>query len=97
MSVGILEAGKNLAMPFTVPWTGAINYFVESQHLTTAFAVDANSLLAFRSGQQYTYWGNNAPQLVHRQQVIVPFRGTWYLVIVNYNPFNTAVYYNLQL
>jgi hypothetical protein len=98
MSVVTVQANKNLAVQISVPLDRKVTYHVESEFATTVFLLDAANLAAMRSGQRYTYWGgNNTSQLKNHQTVTLPNSvfATWYLVIVNYNPWPTAVSYTV--
>lgn len=102
MSVVTLRANSHLAVPVTRGILGspAIGYHVESEHPTHAFAVNDEGLNAFRSGQNYNYWGTpnaaNVPGTIHDYKG-PDFPGLWYLVIVNYGAVPTAVYYRAPL
>ena len=94
MSVFTLKANTNYGAQYTVPVNGVVRYEVESEHPVVVVMMDAPNFAAFRAGQKYSSWGSGTPLQVHKQQQwTLPFRGPWYLVIINYNPYPTAVYF----
>lgn len=94
MSTFTLQANSNFAVPYTVPFNGRIRYEVESEYPTTTYVLDQANLMAFRAGQKFTYFGGFQSTNQHRQELTLPWRGMWYLVMVNFNTFPTAVHYN---
>jgi hypothetical protein len=101
MSVVTLRANSHLAIPvYGGLLTGqpAISYHVESEHPTHVFAIAAASLDAFRAGQDYRYWG--VPNAANLPATNHAYNGPnmtepWYLIIVNYNQWPTAVYHRV--
>jgi hypothetical protein len=96
MSVYILGANSNYGAQYNVPANGVIRFEVEAEHPIVVQVMDATSFAAFRAGggSSYTGYGPNAATTVHKQNWTLPFRGPWYLVMINYNPTQTAVYFN---
>ena len=93
MSTFTLQPQNHFAAPYNAVWAGPVTYFVESEFPTTSMVLDGNNLAAFRAGQRFQFMGRLENANVHRQTVYIPYRGTWFLVIVNYGTVPTAVHF----
>jgi hypothetical protein len=87
-----LQANHHWALPFTVPQSGKIRFDVDSELPTTTLVLDDTGLVAFRSGKPPQSYGGFANATKHKQEITLPFRGMWYMVVVNYNTVPTAVH-----
>jgi NAD kinase len=95
MSVFTLQANSNYAAQYTVPANGTIRFEVESESPVAVVVMDSANLAEFRAGREYRSYGSPATlNAVHRQTWSLPFRGQWFLVIINYNQFPIAVHFN---
>jgi hypothetical protein len=91
MSVFILGANKNYGAQYNVPLNGVIRFEVEAQLPITAVVMDEPNFAAFRQGLKYSSWGPATQATEHKQQWTLPFRGKWFLVMINRNPQPAAV------
>ena len=97
MNTFTLQANHHRPVPYTVPPSGKIRFEVDSEYPTSTLILDEAGYAAFRSGSAvyYRYGGFDATT-EHRQELILAFRGTFYLVIVNYSlSQSTAAHYNV--
>jgi hypothetical protein len=95
MSVFILPADYNRWFTFAVPANGKIVYEVESDQPTTVLVLDQMGINTWTSGKNATGYGPRVSATQHRQSLVLPFRGPWYLVIANFTNHQTAVHYNV--
>jgi hypothetical protein len=94
MSVFTLQANCNHAAQYYVPANGMIRFEVESEFPIVVVVMDLANLMEFRAGRTYNYFGPATPNTMHHQTFGLPFRGQWFLVMINYNQFSTAVHFN---
>ena len=96
MNTFTLNPNSHMALAYAVPFNGAIRYEVDSERPTWTFVMDERNLAEFKAGRQYQWFGGQSNVTEHRWNQELFFRGTWYLVIVNYNTMlPTAVHYNV--
>jgi len=97
MPVLTLSANSYLQYGYQVPRNGLVAYYVEAERPVNTYVVDKTGLDQFLRGEPYvnSYGGfQDRPQ--HRQEVVLPFQGWWYLIILNRNPWPVAVYYQVR-
>lgn len=96
MSVQTLQGNHHLAISYTAPWLGPIHYDVESESPISVYVFDAANLNAWKSGMPATFLGGVEGTTKFSQDVWVPSRTVWYLVLVNGLFVPTAVYFNVR-
>lgn len=96
MSTFTLPANKNVAYKYVVPFLRRIKFEVESERPTTTMVLDMAGLEAFRAGRHPKMYGGLTEQTQHKQELVLPFSGDWYLLIINYDRARaTAVHYTV--
>ena len=98
MSTFTLSANSHVAFSYAVPQNGRIRFDVESERPTATLVVDSKGLAEFKAGRykEMHSYGGSAGLTHHVQELHLPFRGPWYLLIVNWDPKQvTAVHYNV--
>lgn len=97
MSVVTLVPNSNWEVPYQVPFDGRIRYEVESNWPVSVYAVAPENLAAYRAGQSWLYHAaaTTAPQLTLRNEMTLPFRGTWHLFFINNTGYYVAVHFNV--
>ncbi len=96
MSVLTLQANHHLAVTYVAPWFGPAHYDVESEVPITIFVFDEPNFLAWKANQPSTYIAAAPNVQKWSQDVFLKSRSTWFLVLVNSNWQNSAVYYNVR-
>jgi hypothetical protein len=95
MSVFTLPPNHNRWFSFNVPANGKITYEVESEQPTGVLVLDQVGINTWTSGKPASGYGPYVTTTKHYQQLVLPFRGPWYLVIANFTGQQTAVHYNV--
>lgn len=98
MATALLKPKSYLKVRYSVPRRGLVEYKVEADHPVTTFVLDEEGLSEFlgRSGDVYSYYGGFPNRYEHRQELRLPFRGWWYLVIDNRHREPVAVHYEVS-
>jgi hypothetical protein len=82
-----------------VPRNGVIEYDVEAEPPVDTFVLDPEGLVEFNRGDDYihSYYGGFTNRRKHHQELKLPFRGWWYLIIKNSNKRESAaVHYEVS-
>jgi hypothetical protein len=96
VSTFTLQGNSHLAVPYNAPFFGSVHYEVEAERPITLIVVDDVNLAAWRAGYPYNPIGGTAEVTRFQQDLFIPRNTRWYLVMVNYSPFPTAVWYNVR-
>jgi hypothetical protein len=95
VSVFTLQANHHAWFSYTVPANGRVRFDVESEIPTSTFVFDPKNFALFQGGQPYVPFGGLRNLRHHSQELTLPFRGVWYLVIMNTSSSPTAVTYTV--
>jgi len=95
----LLKRDSHLKIRYPVPRDGLIEYTVEADGAPVdTYVLDEKGLKEFNRGDDITsYYGGFTRRYSHHQEIRLPFRGWWYLLIVN--PSRTepvAVHYDVS-
>src|SRR6266702_1904733 len=94
VSVLTLKGQHHIVLAYNVPANGRVRFEVESETPTNTIVLDGQGLALFKAGQPYVPFGGLPMLQQHRQELTLPFQGTWFLVILNPLPTSTAVHFN---
>lgn len=86
MPVATIKPNTHLRIKYPVPRDGWIEYTVEADRPVTTFILDDEGLDEYynkKSGDIYSYYGGFPYRRLHHQELKLPFRGSWYLLIIN--------------
>jgi hypothetical protein len=86
MPVETIQPNSHLRIKYPVPRDGWIEYLVEADRPVTTFILDDKGLGEFyteKSDDIYSYYGGFSYRRNHHQELKLPFKGSWYLLIVN--------------
>lgn len=95
LSTDILGLGEYLSLRHRVPRRGRVEFMVESNVPVTTFVVDEDGLQEFEEGEEVSAWGGFHNRRLHQDKLTLPFRGNWWLLIVNESRRNAAVHYEV--
>lgn len=100
MPTTLLRPDTHLRIRYPVPHRGLIEYNVEADQPVDTFVLDRNGLMEFLDGKDdyiYSYYGGFTNRYKHHQEIKLPFRGWWYLIIRNPNKKESvAVHYEVS-
>ena len=98
MPTALLKPNSYLRVRYPVPRRGLIEYTVEASRPVDTFVLDEEGLKEFlgKGKDIYSYHGGFANRYEHHQELRLPFRGWWYLVINNQNRESVAVHYEVS-
>jgi hypothetical protein len=98
MPTALIEPGSYLRVRYSVPKRGLIEYSVEADRPVNTYILDEEGLKEFLGkGEDITsYYGGFYNRYEHHQELRLPFRGWWYLVIDNENHDPVAVHYEVS-
>jgi hypothetical protein len=99
MPVALIKPNKHLRVKYKVPRNGLVDYSVEADRPVTTFIVDDEGLKEFygRGDEVHSYYGGFPNRRWHQQELKLPFKGNWYLIILNEDDKNpAATWYNVD-
>jgi hypothetical protein len=100
MPVTTLKPDSHIRIKYTVPRSGLIEYTVEAERPVDTYILDAEGLKEFYDAKAdfiESYYGGFTNRKIHHQELRLPFRGSWYLLIKNANPTEpVAVRYEVE-
>jgi hypothetical protein len=69
---------------------------VEAQAPVNTYVLDEEGLREFYSGsREFSSWGGFTTRREHHQEIRLPFRGSWYLIVLNPSDSPVAVSYEV--
>jgi len=86
MQTALLKPDTHLRVRYPVPRNGWVEYTVEADGVpVTTWILDDDGLREFNSGRKdiTSYYGGFTHRYKHHQEIRLPFRGWWYLIIEN--------------
>ena len=97
MQTVLLEPDTHLRIRYSVPRNGLIEFTVEAGGAPVdTYILDEEGLKEFNKGGDVSYYGGFTNRYEHHQELRLPFRGSWYLLIVNRNSQPVAVHYDVS-
>jgi hypothetical protein len=98
MAFATLRPYSYLKVRYPVPKRGLIDYKVEAERPVDTFVLDEEGLREFlgKGRDVYSYYGGFSNRYEHHQELRLPFRGWWYLVIDNNQDEPVKVYYEVS-
>lgn len=99
MPTVLLEPDTHLKIRYPVPRNGLVEYTVEADgYPVTTYVVDEQGLKEFNRGEDIgSYYGGFTKRYKHHQELRLPFRGKWYLLVVNPSHRDSvAVHYDVS-
>lgn len=98
MPTTTLKPDTHLRIRYPTPRRGVVEYHVEADRPVTTFVLDEKGLREFyKGGDVYSYYGGFYGRREHHQELRLPFRGWWYLVIENLSETEpVAVHYEVS-
>jgi hypothetical protein len=90
-----LRQNSYIFFQFSLRRRGSIKFYVEAEQPVDTFVVDEDGFREFEAGRQCTIYGGFEGQQEHRQEVRVPYEGTWYLIISNPSYQPVAVHHEV--
>lgn len=98
MPIATLKPNTNIRIRYRVPRNRRIEYEVEADQPVDTYVLDDKGLEEFDHGKNayiYSYYGGFANRRHHQQELRLPFRGYWHLLIVSHNEEHVAVNYEV--
>jgi len=86
MGIATIGPNQNARLRYRVPKDRTIDFDVRASHSVKTYVTTKKGLEEFDNGErQFRYYGGfqDPPKRHHRQELILPFDGHWYLMIVN--------------
>jgi len=98
MPMALIKPRGYLRVRYSVPRRGLIEYYVQADKPVNTYILDEQGLSEFlgKGEDVYSYYGGFHNRREHRQELRLPFRGWWYLVIDNENREPVAVHYEVS-
>lgn len=100
MRTALLQPDTHLRIRYPVPRDGWVEYTVEADGVpVTTWVLDEEGLKEFNNGRKdiFSYYGGFANRYKHHQELRLPFRGWWYLIIENTSHDDpAAVHYDVS-
>ena len=80
-----LKPGDDVRIRYPVPRNGLIEYTVEAERPVTTYILDREGMDEYMGRKSYvtSYYGGFPTRRNHHQEIRLPFRGWWWLVIQN--------------
>ena len=77
---------QNARIRYRVPSDRTIEFHVQADRSVKTYVMTKKGLKLWDAGKRFKYYGGfQDPRRHHHQELILPFGGHWYLVIVNPN------------
>jgi hypothetical protein len=86
MGIAVIGPNQNARIRYRVPSSRTIEFDVRADHSVRTYIMTKKTLEEFDSGaKNFKYYGGfqDPPRRHHRQELVLPFDGHWYLMIVN--------------
>ena len=86
MGMAVIGPNQNARIRYRVPSSHTIEFDVRADHSVRTYIMTRKTLEEYDSGSKnFKYFGGfqEPPKRHHRQELILPFDGHWYLMIVN--------------
>ncbi len=86
MGMVVIGPDQNARFRYRVPSSRTIEFDVRADHSVKTYIMTKKTLEEFDSGvKHFRYYGGfqDPPLRHHHQELILPFEGAWYLMIVN--------------
>jgi hypothetical protein len=100
MQTALLKPDTHLKIRYPVPRDGRIEYTVEADGApVTTWVLDEQGVKEFNKGKEIieSYYGGFPKRGYHHQELRLPFRGWWYLIIENPSRSDSsAVHYEVS-
>jgi len=98
MPMALIKPRGYLRIRYSVPRRGLIEYNVQADKPVSTYILDEQGLSEFlgKGEDVYSYYGGFPRRREHRQELRLPFRGWWYLVIDSDNKEPVAVHYEVS-
>lgn len=88
---------QDLVVSYTVPRRGLVEFRVYAEAPVTTFVVDDAGLEDLANGEEEVpSYGGFHRRRIHHQELRLPFRGAWHLVIRNDGPATIEVEYEVR-
>ncbi len=86
MRTAVIGPNQNARIRYHVPSSHTFEFDVNADHGVKTYIMRSKGLELFDSGaKNFKYYGGfqDPPRRHHHQELMLPFEGAWYLVIVN--------------
>jgi hypothetical protein len=95
VSLATLKPNEGLSLKYRVPRRGLVEFVVEAERPVHTYVLDPEGLDAFNHGKTDRSFGGFMTRQRHHQELRLPFKGTWYLVILNPHDEPVAIGYDV--
>lgn len=95
MPVDIIQPQSHLALEYDVPRRRTVEFEVSANLPVSTYVLDEDGYDAFQQGESIPSYGGFTDRREHHQELILPFRGRWVLLIVNKLNEDVAVSYDV--
>ena len=86
MAIAQIGPDQNARIRYRVPKDRIIEFNVQADRSVKTYVMTKKGLQLWDAGKRFKYYGGfQDPRRHHHQELILPFGGYWYLVIVNPN------------
>lgn len=92
-----IPADSNVLLTYRTPRNGRIRFSVSSTEPVSTYIVDDDGVVEFDEGREIPAYGGFTRRFEHEQQITLPFRGRWHLLIVNREDVAAIVNYDVEL
>lgn len=96
MPTAHINPGQFVALEYTVPRSSVIEFNVDAEMAVDVHIVDFSGFYDFSRGREFTTYGGEMNRLHQAQQIRLPFRGAWYLIIKNRAEEQNRVDYDVR-
>jgi hypothetical protein len=98
MPILTLKPDTNVRIKYSVPKSGWVSFNVEAESPVDTFILDADGVKQFNQGEAFVdSYGGFTNRRVHEQEIRLPFKGPWWLIIKNSNTKKAAaVHYEVS-
>jgi hypothetical protein len=98
MPTETIRPNSHLLLKYFVPKGGVIHYRVESSRPVDSYVFDEIGVKEFYGKRDYveSYYGGFPNRRRHDQEIKLPFKGPWYLLIKNNQSETVGVYYEVS-
>jgi hypothetical protein len=95
----VISPNHHTRLKFSVPISRTIYFSARSSIPVQTFILDTTGMNNFSIGQAFNFFGGFTDnRTFHEQQLVLPFEGEWFLVIVNRNMAQSAlIHYEVRL